>query len=384
MHRKPFKRSIPVPNDIGDVLYSDVCGPITPLSHGGSKYFVTFTDGASRYSWVYFLKARSDVLRCFKIVEEIHTQTGYKVKSFHPDNAGEYTSTDCDNFLKSKGIIFAAGPPHTPQSNGVSERLNRTLVEKARCMMAQKKLTRNFWADAVNTANFLKNRSPCNTLNGVVPYERYTGKPPVYKNIRVFGSKCNYVITSPQAKTKAGKFGPKSAPALLVGFCPERSSYKLYDLVFKKFIYSRDVSFSDEFDVDISDVSTPKIDVSNDAPVKSPEVIYDLSSTSSSDDDVVLPTTPTTDPASDGKQKQKQGIPSKETTNLIDEANKFINCPASSTSLSRGSAKIVEALISESTYLEPPSWNAMLKSNDKDKWIEAANSEYSSLMKQKT
>ena len=131
MHRKPFKKSIPIPNDIGDVLYSDVCGPITPLSHGGSKYFVTFTDGASRYSWVYFLKARSDVLRCFKIVvEEIFTQTGYRVKSFHPDNAGEYTSKNCDNFLKSKGIIFAAGPPHTPQSNGVSERLNRTLVRK--------------------------------------------------------------------------------------------------------------------------------------------------------------------------------------------------------------------------------------------------------------
>jgi hypothetical protein len=36
---------------VGDVIHSDVCGPITPIALGGYRYFVTFTDDYSRFTY---------------------------------------------------------------------------------------------------------------------------------------------------------------------------------------------------------------------------------------------------------------------------------------------------------------------------------------------
>ena len=47
--------------------------------------------------------------------------------------------------------------PETPQQNGVVERLNRTLNERARSMRLHAKLTKTFWADAVSTTTYLIN-----------------------------------------------------------------------------------------------------------------------------------------------------------------------------------------------------------------------------------
>lgn len=53
--------------------------------------------------------------------------------------------------------------PPTPQQNGVAKRKNITLVECAHSMLQGKNVSNGFWAKAINTAVYLKNRSP--TLN---------------------------------------------------------------------------------------------------------------------------------------------------------------------------------------------------------------------------
>lgn len=53
-----------------ELVYSDVCGPVSVRSLGGSRYFLTFIDDYSRYTWLYILKQKRDVLECFK---EFHT-----------------------------------------------------------------------------------------------------------------------------------------------------------------------------------------------------------------------------------------------------------------------------------------------------------------------
>ena len=47
-----------------------------------------------------------------------------------------------------------------PQQNGVAERMNRTIVEKIRCMLRMTNLPKSFWGEAVVTACYLINRSP--------------------------------------------------------------------------------------------------------------------------------------------------------------------------------------------------------------------------------
>lgn len=66
--------------------------------------------------------------------------------------------------------------PRTPQENGVSERMNRTIIEHARCMRLHARLPLQFWADAVDTVVYLINRGPSNSLDGGVPEEAWTSK----------------------------------------------------------------------------------------------------------------------------------------------------------------------------------------------------------------
>lgn len=44
--------------------------------------------------------------------------------------------------------------------NGVAERLNRTLKEKALAMLTASGIQRKYWSEAILTANYIKNRCP--------------------------------------------------------------------------------------------------------------------------------------------------------------------------------------------------------------------------------
>jgi hypothetical protein len=67
------------------------------------------------------------------------------------------------HFLEAEGISHQLTVEYTPQQNGVAERANRTLVEMARCILLQANLPDTLWAEAVNTATYLRNR--CATVS---------------------------------------------------------------------------------------------------------------------------------------------------------------------------------------------------------------------------
>ncbi len=198
MQRKPFK-------PVGEIrstrklerIHSDVCGPmrthawthakgLPTESFGGQKYFVTFIDDFSRYCKVYFIRHKSQVLEKFKEFEALATnELGVNIGTLKSDNGGEY---EFEAYLKSRGIRQELTTPYSPQQNGVSERMNRTLMESARCMIAQAKLSDKFWAEAVATAAYLRNRIPSRAFKiKITPYERLYSRKPDLSHIRVFG-----------------------------------------------------------------------------------------------------------------------------------------------------------------------------------------------------
>ena len=81
--------------------------------------------------WIYVLKHKGEVLQRFKewkvLVEKA---SGRKIKTLRSDNGGEYTSAEFAAYLTEEGVRHELTIPHTPQQNGVAERLNRTLVER--------------------------------------------------------------------------------------------------------------------------------------------------------------------------------------------------------------------------------------------------------------
>ena len=60
---------------------------------------------------------------------------------------------------------------NTPHQNGVVKRKNRTLLDRIRCMLSNASLGKEFWAEAINIAAWLINRSPCTSIECKSPKE---------------------------------------------------------------------------------------------------------------------------------------------------------------------------------------------------------------------
>lgn len=96
------------------------------------------------------------VFREYKAKAE--AQTGKRILTLRSDNGTEYTNSEMQVFLRKSGIVHQTTVPYTPEQNGVAERMNRTLVEKARCMLVDAQLPTTFWAEAIMTAAYVVNR----------------------------------------------------------------------------------------------------------------------------------------------------------------------------------------------------------------------------------
>ena len=124
------------------VLYTgDVCGKIKMKSLSGVEYFVTFIDDKSRFVWVYPLKNKSEVFKKFSEWEN----TGGEVKWHEGENTMHRQWWRVfEEYLTKHGIQHELTVPKTPQQNGVAERMNRTLMENIRSMLADSKLPKCF------------------------------------------------------------------------------------------------------------------------------------------------------------------------------------------------------------------------------------------------
>lgn len=244
-HRTAYPRGVSTrATKAFEIIHSDVCGPMSVNSVGGSRYFVTFIDDYSSYTRVYFIKHKDEVLEKFKeFVNLTANITGKQVKTLRSDNGGEYCSKSFDAYLKEKGIVHQTTVPYNPAQNGVAERMNRTIVEAARSMMSHSKMPMEFWAEAVNTAVYLRNRSPTTSLKDITPYECLFNRKPDASNLKVFG--CLAFAHIPENQRK--KFEEKSRKAVSVGYPEGTKGYRLYDLSTSRFIRSRDVFAEEKF-----------------------------------------------------------------------------------------------------------------------------------------
>ena len=226
-----------------ELVHSDVCGPINPKSLGGNRYYLTFVDDFSRKSWVYLLREKSEVLKYFKKWKVMaEKQSEKKLKIFRTDRGGEYLSTEFKNFLSEQGIVHQVTMAGTPQQNGVAERLNRTLQEKARSMMVSSGMNGKFWGEAVMSACYLRNRSPSRALaQEKTPEEMWSGWKPSVGHLKVFGCKCYVWVPEKERK----KMEERSWTGIFVGYATASKGYRVYDPRTGKIETSRDVRFSE-------------------------------------------------------------------------------------------------------------------------------------------
>ena len=223
-----------------ELVHSDLWGPAPVNSVGGASYYMTFIDDATRKVWVYFLKRKSDAFDAFKTWKAlVENQTGIRVKCLRSDNGGEYEDAGFKKFCAENGIRMEKTIPGTPQQNGVAERMNRTLNERARCMRLKCGLPQMFWADAINTAAFLINRGPSIPLQNGIPEEAWTGKEVNLSFLRTFGCAA-FVMTDDRNKLEA-----KSVKCTFIGYGNDEFGYRFWDEKNRKVLRSRNVVFDE-------------------------------------------------------------------------------------------------------------------------------------------
>jgi len=222
------------------VVHLDICGPMETLSLNGERYFITFTDETSGRVSINLLHSKDQALASFQAYSaRAEKVSGKEIKSLRSDGGGEYMNNQFKKYLENAGIQHRVTPPYSPSQNGLAERMNRTLVESGRCMLADSKLEKRFWGPAVLTAAHVHNRVPSRSHGDISPLQHWTGQLPGIGHLRVFGSTTWVHVP----KEKRLKLDPKSVKCLLIGYEEETGSkiYRLYDPIRKAEIRSRDV-----------------------------------------------------------------------------------------------------------------------------------------------
>ncbi|RDX71840.1 hypothetical protein CR513_48753, partial [Mucuna pruriens] len=137
-----------------------------------------------------------------------------------------YTSSDFGVFkMGNDGVTkkmethqrYEKTPPKTPQLNGLAKRMNRTLIERVRCMLSE--------------------ASPIVALNIVVPDKIWFGKDVMYGHLQVFGCK-SFV---PVPKDERSKLDMKTRQCIFIEYGHNEYGYRMYDRIEKKLVKSHDV-----------------------------------------------------------------------------------------------------------------------------------------------
>ena len=124
----------------------------------------------------------------------------------------------------------------------MAERLNRTLVESARAMLSHSNLPNRFWAEAVSTAAYLRNRTTTSANEEqLTPYEKWHGHKPDISNLKVFGCAAYSHVSNAQRR----KLDKKARRMCFVGYSKNPKGYRLIDINTDKVIIRRDVVFNE-------------------------------------------------------------------------------------------------------------------------------------------
>ena len=164
----------------------------------------------------------------------METQSDFKVKCLRTNNGLEFCNKEFEQCCQKWGIRRHKTIRFTPQQNGLAERMNRTLIDKTRCLLINSKFSRSFWAEVVSTTSYLVNKSPSAAIGFKTPQELWSGKAESYEHLRVFGCP-SYVYV------RQGKLDARAVKGVFVGYPDGVKGYKVWCREANKCLIRKDV-----------------------------------------------------------------------------------------------------------------------------------------------
>lgn len=202
---------------------------------GVLKYFSIFIDGGSRYVWVATLNQKSDIVRDIRVfVNRFRSLNSRSIKKIQTDNGGEFVN----NVLAKDGINHSLTSPYYSHSNGIVERMNRTIINRVRCMPSHANLSNKFWREAFLTAVDIQNVILTKSLGNKTPFEFLDGSTHKVPSYVVFD--CEALVKLPDQKDKKLDFNTKS----IILMCSVGNSvYRMFDPNTRRIEYIGDARF---------------------------------------------------------------------------------------------------------------------------------------------
>ncbi|GKB31153.1 retrovirus-related pol polyprotein from transposon TNT 1-94 [Tanacetum coccineum] len=206
--------------------HMNLFGPVSLISINHEKYTLVIVDESSRYTWVHFLRMKSQapemIMTFIKMVEN---QNDVKVKQINTENGTEFRNHKLESFCDKKVISQYFSSPYTPKQNGIAERKNRTLIEATRIMMNGSVLSNHFWTEAVRIACYTQNRSIIIKRHDKTPYEIFRERIHNISYFHVFG----FPVFIHIHKDHLGKFDAKADDGYFLGCSFVSKAFRVFN-----------------------------------------------------------------------------------------------------------------------------------------------------------
>ncbi|XP_071724534.1 uncharacterized protein [Rutidosis leptorrhynchoides] len=187
------------------LLHINLMGPMQTPSLGGKTYVFVCVDDFSRYTWVDFLKEKSEapdviIKLCNKLNNERQNTTG-AITRIRSDHGKEFENSVTTAFCEHSGFVHEFSAPITPQQNGVVERKNRFITELAHTMIHARQLSYKLLGKAMSMARYTINRVYLQLHTKETPYEILRNKKQSMQYLHEFGSSC-YMLMDREPRRK--------------------------------------------------------------------------------------------------------------------------------------------------------------------------------------
>ncbi|KAK1577018.1 hypothetical protein Q3G72_018477 [Acer saccharum] len=121
MHQLPFQKSDIKSTVPLELIFTDIWGPSPMISTTGHKYYISFVDDYTRFTWLFPISLKSEALSVFlKFKKQVELQFGSKILTLQSDMGMEFQSFSSS--LQQFGITHRFSCAYTHQQNGVPER----------------------------------------------------------------------------------------------------------------------------------------------------------------------------------------------------------------------------------------------------------------------
>ena len=146
------------------------------------------------------------------------------MKILREDGGEEFISVKLRLFCEKRGITIRYATPYIHEENRLAERGWRTIVTMKDSMLVDSGLPNRFWAEAIETANYLGNRLPTKTKSHceVIPEEACTNQGQDLQRVRIFGSLalCN-ILEEKRSKSDCQRVWQ----GILIGYSPDTTKH---------------------------------------------------------------------------------------------------------------------------------------------------------------